>query len=73
MTVVVERAVVAVVRLEAATLEEADAAFADLRSRVSFTLPKLRFGPARIVRRLVHVYGVDVALEDGTLRLGRLY
>lgn len=53
MTVVVERAVVVVVKLSAPTMAEADQAFIDLRTRVDFTVPKLRFGPATFIERSV--------------------
>lgn len=56
---IVERAVVVAVRIEAASMEEADAAFADLGTRIRFSLPKLRFGPVRIKWRRVDVHAIN--------------
>lgn len=55
MTLIAERAVVAVVKFEVPTMKEADLAFAELRQRVEFTLPKLRYGKARVISRDVRV------------------
>lgn len=60
MTVVVERAVVVVVKLSAPTMKEADQAFADLRTRVDFTVPKLRLGPATFIERSVTRRSVSI-------------
>lgn len=59
VTVVVERCVVVAVRLEAATMAEADAAFADLGTRIRFTLPKRKFGPALIVWRRIDLHAIS--------------
>jgi hypothetical protein len=60
VTVVVERAVVVVVKLQAPSLQEAEQAFADLRTRVDFTVPKLRLGPATFTERHVTLRSVSV-------------
>jgi hypothetical protein len=60
VTVIVERAVVAVIKLEAPSMEEADRAFADLRTRVDFTLPKLRFKPCSIIGRTITLRTVSI-------------
>lgn len=61
MTVIVERAIVAVVKLEAPTIDDANQAFADLRSRVEFSLPKRRFRPCTILERFVDVRSVKTS------------
>lgn len=60
MTVIAERAVVAVVRIEGDTQAAIDAAFTDLAQRVSHTLPKLRFGDVRILHKRVSVRTVSI-------------
>lgn len=70
MTVVSERAVVAVVRLEGESMQAIDEAFADLRSRVGFTLPKRRFGDVTVVARAVTVRSVSIRGVIGKVRGG---
>lgn len=53
MTVIVERAIVAVVKIEAPTMKAAEQAFADLRTRVEHSLPKRRFAPCTIIEKAV--------------------
>lgn len=60
MTVIVERAVVAVVRVEAPTIEAANQCFDDLSSRVYWSLPKLRLGAARIIEKRVTLRSVSI-------------
>lgn len=69
MTVIVERAIVVGVRIEAASMEEADAAFADLGTRVRFSLPKLRFGPVRIKWRRVDIH--EIGRTSKAWKVGR--
>lgn len=49
MTAIVERAIVVVVKLEAPTRRDADLAFAELRQRLAFTLPRRRFGTCTVI------------------------
>jgi hypothetical protein len=59
VTVIVERAIVVAVRIEAESIDAADAAFADLGSRVRWSLPKLRFGDVRIKWRRVDLHSIN--------------
>lgn len=51
MTVIVERMVAVRVKLEAPSMDAADEAFADLRRRLEFSLPKRRYGACTILSR----------------------
>lgn len=57
MTVIVERAIVVVIRLEAPTMDAAEQAFADLRTRVEMSLPRRRFAPCTILDKAVRFTG----------------
>lgn len=59
MTVMVERAIVVAVRIEADTLAAADEAFASLGTRIRFALPKRRFGAVRLVWRRVVIHATS--------------
>lgn len=59
MTIISERAVVVLVRIEAPTKEAADTAWTDLASRVHWSLPKLRFGDVRILDKRVSLRTVS--------------
>lgn len=60
MTVIVEKAVVAVIRIEAPSQEAAQAAFDDLVQRVYWSLPKLRLGPVRVLDKQVTLRTVSI-------------
>lgn len=57
---IVEKAVVAVIKIEAPSKEAADAAFDDLVSRVHWSLPKLRFGDVRVIDKRVTLRTVSI-------------
>lgn len=57
---IVERAVVAVVKIEAPSLEAANQCFDDLSSRVYWSLPKLRLGGAKVIEKQVTVRTVSI-------------
>jgi hypothetical protein len=67
--IIAERVIVVAVRIEAATKEEVDAAFADLGTRIRFSLPKLRFGPVRIKWRRVDIH--EITRTSKAWRVGR--
>lgn len=60
MTVIAEKAVVAVIRIEAPSQEAAQSAFDDLVQRVYWTLPKLRFGDVRVKDKRVTLRTVSI-------------
>lgn len=60
MTVIVERAVVAVVKIEAPSIEDANKCFDDLVSRVYWSLPKRRLGAAKIIERTMTLRNVSI-------------
>lgn len=65
MSVIVTRAVVTVVTIEAESIDAAHDALADLSVRILFSLPKLRFGDVRIHRKQATVHPVS---EKGIIR-----
>lgn len=69
MTVIVERAIVVAVRIEAESIDSADAAFADLGSRIRWSLPKLRFGDVRIKWRRVDIH--EIGRTSKAWKVGR--
>lgn len=62
MTVVGTIRIVSEVRIQAGTREELHQAARDLHARIGFSIPKLRFGAARIIERQTTI-SIPVSVE----------